>query len=290
MSVLITGGNGQLGSDMKRVFEAEGISAFNVDLPELDITDKGSIYKAVALRKPEYLINCAAFTDVDRCESHQDAAFEVNGKGPGYLAEVCSENSIPFVHISTDYVFDGSAGRAYTEADTPNPVSVYGRSKLEGEERVKGAAGKWFVFRVAWLYGVYGNNFVRTIYNAGLKKVQEGGELRVVDDQYGTPTHALNVAQQILRVIKKGEYGLYHCTNEGATTWYGFTKKIMDHLSIPVDVKPCSTEEFPRPAPRPFYSVLENSVLKQNSLSIMKDWEDAFEDFTADPECFCSNV
>jgi len=279
MKILIIGCNGQLGNDMVSVCQAEGYTTKAIDYPDIDITDRTlteTIIKDVA---PDTIINCAAYTAVDECESNTDIAYQVNAEGVANIASSAQTCDASIVHISTDYVFNGKKGFAYTESDLPNPESVYGKSKLEGEKRLSEITDNFFTFRIAWLYGAHGNNFVKTIRNIALKNQEAGKPLKVVNDQFGTPTYTKDICRQVLKTLSTQQYGLYHCTNEGECTWYDFTCHIMKQLKIDIRIEPCTTDEYPRPAPRPRYSVLENHNLKTLGINIMPHWKESFSTF-----------
>ncbi len=279
MNILIIGHHGMLGSDMLREARSTGHDVTGADVPDIDITSRESIQTCIAAVKPQVIINCAAHTAVDACETDRDRAFAVNAQGAGLLAGCAHESNCVLVHFSTDYVFDGAKQGPYVESDPTNPVSVYGKSKLEGERLVRAGCKRSFIFRIAWLYGARGNNFVKTIRTLAREYALTGKPLRVVNDQFGTPTYTVDVCGQTLRMIGTGYFGLYHCTNEGECSWYDFAVEIVCAAKIPVQMVPCSTTEFPRPAPRPANSVLENSALKKLGLNIMPHWKEAFEEF-----------
>ncbi|NLG15981.1 MAG: dTDP-4-dehydrorhamnose reductase [Fibrobacter sp.] len=278
-TVLIVGSGGQLGSDMVKVFRKEQYAVEEIDFPSIDISDRESVRKAIAKTRPSYIINCAAFTAVDDCETKQETAYAINAKGPENLALTAEETGSLLVHISTDYVFDGTKITPYVETDAPNPLTVYGKSKLEGERLVAQSCSRHQIFRIAWLYGLHGNNFVKAIRNAAVKKISSGEPLKVVNDQFGTPTYTVEVCRQILKCINSGNHGIFHCTSEGWCSWYDFAREILSKSGIDVKVVPCTTEDFPRPAPRPRYSVLENARLKGLGLNIFPEWKVAFENY-----------
>jgi dTDP-4-dehydrorhamnose reductase len=279
MKLLIIGCNGMLGNDMVAEARKAGHVVFCIDHPEIDITIPDSVKSHAETLRPEAIVNCAAYTAVDQCETNRETAFAVNGAGAGNIARAASGIGAKLVHISTDYVFDGKAIKPYVEDDPTNPASVYGQSKLEGEKLVMKNCGQAYILRIAWLYGKNGNNFVKTIRSIGRKNAVEKKPLKVVNDQWGTPTWTKEVCRQILKLLETGHYGLYHATNEGRCTWFDFAKKIIASAGIPCEVLPCATKEFPRPAPRPAFSVLENRNLKRLGLNVMQDWEKAFEEF-----------
>jgi dTDP-4-dehydrorhamnose reductase len=280
LDALVIGSNGQLGTDMLRVLREHGLSVEGLDVPTVDITQPESIAEAVRLRRPAAVINCAAFTDVDACESNRDNAFAVNATGAGNCAAAATAAGAAIIHISTDYVFDGAKKGPYLESDAPNPQSVYGASKLEGERLVAEAApAAHRILRIAWLYGVHGKNFVKTIRRIAADRAARGEEQKVVDDQTGTPTYTVEVCRQVAALMSSDASGVFHCTAEGACTWFDFARLITAKAGIPVKVVPCTTEEFPRPARRPANSVLENARLKGLGLNVMKQWEEGFEEF-----------
>jgi dTDP-4-dehydrorhamnose reductase len=276
---LIVGHKGQLGHDMMALAAQRASSVDGVDLPEIDITDKSSVLREVGARGPQLIINCAAYTAVDACETNRDTAFAVNATGIANLAEAARSAGAMLVHISTDYVFDGAKPGPYLESDRPNPQSVYGRTKLAGELRLAEIGPRHAIFRIAWLYGRFGANFVKTIRKVAAEKAARGEPLSVVNDQIGSPTSTVEVCRQILTAVESGAEGLFHCTAEGHCSWYDFASVIVGEAGIGVEVVPCSTEQFPRPAKRPANSVLENARLKQLGLNRMKHWREAFSDF-----------
>ncbi|NLP02269.1 MAG: dTDP-4-dehydrorhamnose reductase [Fibrobacter sp.] len=281
-TVLVIGSGGQLGSEMVKFFKKAAYSVADVDYPQIDITDRESVRGIINQIKPSCIINCAAFTAVDDCESHPDTAFALNARGPENLANSAEENGALLVHISTDYVFDGKKSVPYIESDITNPMTVYGKSKLEGEHLVTENCSRHQIFRIAWLYGLNGNNFVKAIRNAAIKKKASGEPLKVVNDQTGTPTSAIEVCRQVLNCLESGQNGIFHSTCEGSCTWYDFAREILTSSGIDVELLPCTTEEFPRPAPRPRFSVLENARLKSLGLNTMPDWREAFANFIND--------
>lgn len=282
MNITIIGCNGQLGYDMVSLCEADGNRVYGIDYPDIDITDRISTEIALKKSLPELIINCAAYTAVDDCERNQKEAIAVNAGGVANIAEVAKSLSIPMVQISTDYVFDGHKKSPYLESDKPNPQSVYGKSKLEGEKRLCAITEKHFLFRIAWLYGSHGKNFVKTIHSLGKEMHQKKRPLKVVNDQFGTPTYTKDICRQILKAFQTGIYGTYHCTSEGECSWYDFACYILNSFNIATEVIPCSTEEFPRPAQRPPYGVLENMHLKSLNINIMPHWQKAFDAFVSE--------
>lgn len=282
MNILITGSKGQLGLEISsRLFERKDASVFLTDEAELDITDIESVIKTVKKIKPSIIINCAAYTAVDKCETDVDIAYKVNAIGPRNLAIASLETKARLVHISTDYVFDGegikdAAGnnRPYIEFDEPNPQTVYGKTKLEGEKFVRSITPYHFVLRTAWLYGE-GNNFVRTM----LKLTKENDVVNVVNDQYGSPTSTRELARTILAVMDTDNYGVFHATCEGQCTWYEFTQEIFRLKGIKTKIQPVTSEEFPRPAKRPKYSVLDNYMFRLTTKHWLNNWKDEIKTY-----------
>ncbi|MDR2592925.1 MAG: dTDP-4-dehydrorhamnose reductase [Chitinispirillales bacterium] len=280
MKLLIIGSTGQLGGDFVKIAGLQGHSVIPIDYPQIDIRDKSSVESAVNNSAPDAVINCAAFTAVDDCETNREAAFALNADACKNLALAAKGLASLLIHISTDYVFDGAASSPYTEDCPTNPQTVYGQSKLRGEEIIADLyADGSMIFRIAWLYGAGGANFVKTIRRVARSNRQENKPLKVVNDQFGTPTWTVSVCRQILSVIDIGERGIFHATSEGACTWFDFAREIVGADGIGADVLPCTTEEFPRKAPRPRYSVLENARLKALNMHIMPDWREAFHEF-----------
>ena len=273
MKILITGANGMLAKSVRARLGKEN-ELICTDVADLDITDEQAVMKFVQENKPEYIVNCAAFTAVDKAEEVYDLAEKINSDGPANLAKAAKAIDATLVHISTDYVFDGDldVSKSYVEEDKVGPVTVYGKTKLHGEEQVKKNTDKYYIFRTAWLYGD-GNNFVRTMLKLG----QEREEVSVVADQHGSPTYAEDLANIIGEAIeKKIPYGLYHSTNQGFTTWYEFTQKIYELAKVDCKIKPVTSEEFVRPAKRPKNSQLNKEKLLAQGITV-PTWEDGLK-------------
>lgn len=273
MRILVTGANGQLGRELTK--RLQGTDFLAVDIGEMDITDQSATLKVVKSYQPEVVIHGAAYTNVDQAETDRQAAYKVNAIGTQNVAAACLACGAKMVYVSTDYVFDGTLGRAYTEFDQPNPRSVYGKSKLAGEILAKHILNKLFIVRASWLYGD-GNNFIRTMLKLGVEK----RELKVVNDQYGCPTSTVDLANAILQLVETEHYGIFHAANTGVTTWYDFAKKIFELSgNHKVRVLPQTTAELNRPAPRPAYSPLENLMLELTIGNVMRPWEKALREY-----------
>ncbi len=268
--LLITGNRGQLGRAVEKLCQERGIAFEGIDVDVLDICDAGALEEWIAAASADALINCAAFTAVDLCESEEAAARRVNAEAVGYLADSCTRHGVRFLHVSTDYVFGGRGDRPYREDDEVGPISAYGRSKLEGE-RAAARAEDYLIVRTAWLYGLGGKNFVEAI----CRQVDSGAEkLRVVSDQVGCPTFCDDLAQALLDLVQiPGARGIYHGVNSGRTSWFGFAREILRLLGSEISIEPVGTDEFPRPAPRPAWSVLDNSRLETALGRDMPSWQ-----------------
>jgi dTDP-4-dehydrorhamnose reductase len=276
--LLITGAHGQLGQALIQEGGRLGWEMAATDCHNLDITNPQMVWQELSRQRPEVVINAAAATRVDDLESDPEVALRVNGLGPRNLAVACRRLGVKLIHISTDYVFDGAKPEPYVEWDATGPLSVYGRSKLLGEEWVRQQCADHFIVRTAWLYGLPGPNFVTAILARG-RSLPPDGELKVVQDQRGTPTSAEALAVQLLALAPTEAFGTYHATCQGDTTWYDFACLILEAAGINVRVTPCTTSEFPRPAPRPANSVLDNCLLQASGLDLMPSWQAAYKQF-----------
>ncbi len=273
MQILITGSNGQLGRDCVQVLE-DRHHVVPLDSRALDISDPAAVEAAVLAHRPEVVLNCAAFTQVDACETETDRAYRVNALGPRYLAASLARHGGYLLHISTDYVFDGrkTPPDAYTEDDPPAPLSAYGRTKLAGEQAVRALLPAAAVVRTAWVYGRHGSNFLKKILHLAL--VTRPPRLRVVHDQYGSPTWSWRLAHQLARLIEVRAGGIYHATAAGYCTWYEFARAFLECLDLDYPLEPCSSAEFPTPAVRPANSILANRRLQALGLDLMPPWQD----------------
>ena len=279
MKILITGANGMLAKEVKEKFE-NGNEIILTDVQELDITDEKAVFDFINQEKPEYIINCAAFTAVDKAEECYELADKINGDGPTNLAKAAKIAEAKLVHISTDYVFDGNLdiSKNYKEGDKKQPVTAYGITKLHGEQGIEKNMEEYYIFRTAWLYGVGGNNFVKTMTKLGSTR----DEINVVSDQHGSPTYAKDLAEIIYQAVeKKIPYGVYHATNQGYTTWYEFTKEILAKQGIECKVNPVTTEEYIEmmkitQAKRPFNSQLSKDKLIAQGIEV-PEWKDGLK-------------
>lgn len=279
MKTLLIGADGQLGSDLKKIYPAAELVPLN--RPDLDITDYAAVDAILAQRRPDIVINTAAYHRVDECEQYPDQALDVNALAVRNLAVACNKISAVLVHFSTDYVFDGESDRPYTEQDAPRPVNAYAISKLAGEFFIRAYSEKYFLLRVCGLYGIAGSrgkgtNFVETM----LKLAREGKPIKVVNDQVLTPTYTRALAPRIKALIETGKFGLYHMTCEGQCSWYEFARAIFELSGIRASLSPTTSVDFYTPAKRPRYSVLENELLKKlTSVPSMPHWRDALAEY-----------
>lgn len=274
MKILITGANGQLGRELTKQYKNKNVELLLTDVTNLDITNSIDVYNYFSTNKPDVVINCAAHTAVDKCETDVENAYKINTIGPKNLSQASYAIGAEIVQVSTDYIFDGEKDAELTEFDTPNPQTIYGKTKLEGENLVKTLNPKHYIVRTAWLYGD-GNNFVKTMLN--LSKTHD--TLKVVNDQIGTPTSTVDLANVIINLIENKNYGTFHCTCKGQCSWYDFAVEIFRLKNISVNVLPCSTEEFPRPAKRPKFSVLKNYMLELTTGDLTRDWKVSIEEY-----------
>ena len=278
--IIVTGCYGQLGKEINRLYKGNrDIELINTDVDELDISNVNSVINFAKRAEPYAIINCAAYTAVDACETDQDAAFRVNALGPRNLAIAARETGAKLVHISTDYVFDGNKQTPYLESDPLCPQTVYGFTKAEGERMIQQMMHRFFIFRTAWLYGD-GKNFVKTM----LRLSETNDTVRVVSDQYGTPTSAYELARAIDSLLFTSNYGVFHATCEGSCNWAEFAQEIFRLAGKNTKVEPITTAEYAAPAKRPANSVLENYMLKVTNGYQFADWHDAIEKYIKELE------
>ena len=276
MNILVTGANGQLGREMQRLSAVSPNNYTFTDVAELDVTDAGAVRQAVAQTRAEVIVNCAAYTNVERAEEDEEAADRLNRGAAENLARAAEENGATLIHVSTDYVFDGTAHTPYREDMATSPLGAYGRTKLAGEEAVKASGCRYLILRTAWLYSEYGNNFLKTM----LRLTSERETLRVVFDQVGTPTYAGDLALAIFSLIETGRYagneGVYHFTDEGVCSWYDFAVEIAAAAGHGTcRIIPCHTSEYPTKAQRPAYSVLDKTKFKETFQMDIPHWREA---------------
>ncbi len=282
MRVLLIGARGQLGRDIERVLKSEH-QLTGMDAEDCDITNHAQLTECVANARPDTVINTAAWTDVPGCDKNDKKAFEINAIGVKYVAHACHQLNARLIHISTDYVFDGVRKKPYTETDVPRPLNAYGISKLAAEFYIQSIHPRHLILRTSGLYGIHEclgkkTNFVETMLRLG----QEGGLVRVVDDEILTPTYAYNFAQQIRQLVACDEYGIFHATNHGSCSWYEFASRIFRIAGMNVNLERVSIKDYPSPVRRPSYSVLENARLKSLGLDVMTDWQTALEHYFED--------
>jgi dTDP-4-dehydrorhamnose reductase len=275
MKVVVTGAKGQLGTDLVNLLVNRGYEVYGYGREELDITNFDQVKQVISEVNPDVVIHAAAYTKVDLAESEPDQAFLINAYGTRNVAVASEAVGAKLVYISTDYVFDGTTNTPYNEFAPTNPLGVYGKSKLAGEQFVRDLHSKFFIVRTSWVYGKHGNNFVKTM----LKLAQERDELMVVHDQVGCPTYTIDLGNCILELIQTEKYSVYHVSNSGHCSWYEFAKAIFEEAGIKVKVRACTTRDFPRPAPRPAYSVFEHMALRLNGFKEMSHWKEALKSF-----------
>ncbi len=269
MKILVTGANGQLGLELKDLLPREGHEVMALARKELDISDATAVRRTIEEHGPDLVVNAAAYTNVDGCETETELAYAVNALGPRNLSQSCERRGCELLHVSTNYVFDGRGGRPYEPFDSPNPISAYGRTKLAGEEYVKHLSSQWYVVRTAGVYGE-GHNFVRTMLRVG----RERDSLKVKDDEYGSPTYARDLAEGIAEIIGSGLYGVYHVTNSGSCSWYEFAREIFTLAGVEVEVTPVPGSEYPLPAERP-----ANGVLSSLGSPELRHWREALAEY-----------
>jgi len=281
MVVLVTGANGQLGQAIQFIAKNHTeIKFVFCSSSDLDISNKENCQTVFQNTKPDFCINAAAYTAVDKAESDRDKAELINVIGSKNIAEVCNQFDVKLIHISTDFVFDGSNDKPYTETQITNPKGVYGQTKLDGEKAIQQIFSKYFIIRTSWVYSQFGNNFMKTM----LRLASERTSLSVVNDQIGTPTNAVDLAEALVQIIlfnnqqpTANNYGIYNFSNEGECSWYDFAKKIFEINNVSIDLSAIPTEQFPTPAERPKYSVLDKSKIKATFGITIKTWEESLK-------------
>ena len=278
MKVLVTGTKGQLGYDVVNELEKRGHTAVAVDIEEMDITDAVSVERVITEAEVEAVIHCAAYTAVDAAEDNVEIWRRVNAEGTENIAKVCKKLDLKMIYISTDYVFDGEGERPWEPDDERHPLNVYGQTKYEGELAVEKYLEKYFIVRIAWVFGVNGKNFIKTM----LKLSETHEELNVVDDQVGSPTYTYDLAVLLVDMVESDKYGRYHATNEGLCTWYEFAKEIFRQAGVEVKVNPVTSDMFPAKAKRPKNSRMSKEKLDANGFHRLPTWQDALERYLSE--------
>lgn len=271
MKVFVTGVRGQLGYDVVNELEKRGLEAIGADIQEMDITDADSVNRVIVEAAPDAVIHCAAYTAVDAAEDNVEICRRVNAQGTQNIANMCKKLDIPMIYISTDYVFDGQGERPWQPDDERAPLNVYGQTKYEGELAVQNTLDKYFIVRIAWVFGLNGKNFVKTMLNLGKTR----DHLTVVNDQFGSPTYTYDLARLLVDMIQTDKYGIYHATNEGICTWYEFACEIFRQAGISVDVAPVTADQYPAKAKRPSNSRMSKDKLEENGFERLPSWQDA---------------
>lgn len=277
MVVLVTGANGQLGQALQLISgNYPDIRFYFADSSEADITDKAKLHDIFNKLKPGFCINAAAYTAVDKAESESEKAYKINVDGAKNLAEICAAFQTKLIHISTDFVFDGQKETPYTETDATHPQGIYGLTKLQGEQAIMAVFDQYYIIRTSWLYSAFGHNFMKTM----LRLASERPSLNVVNDQIGTPTLANDLARTIVQIVQSGKnaYGIYHFSNEGIASWYDFAKEIFDINGLKTELGAIATSEYPTPAKRPKYSVLDKTKIKTTFGIEVRDWKVALKE------------
>lgn len=273
MKVLVTGVKGQLGFDVVKELEKRNMEAVGVDIEEMDITDGESVNSVIRDAAPDAVIHCAAYTAVDAAEDNEELCRKVNAEGTQNIANVCKALDIKMIYISTDYVFNGQGERPWEPEDERGPLSVYGQTKYEGELAVQNTLDKYFIVRIAWVFGVNGKNFVKTM----LRLSETHKKITVVNDQYGSPTYTYDLARLLVDMILTEKYGVYHATNEGICTWYEFACEIFKQAGVEMEVTPVTSAEYPAKAKRPENSRMSKEKLSDNGFERLPSWQDALK-------------
>ncbi len=273
MKLLVTGVRGQLGHDVVKECEKRGITAIGVDIEEMDITNAEACERVINESEADAVVHCAAYTAVDAAEDNIELCQKINAQGTENIVKICRERKIKMMYFSTDYVFNGEGDRPWKTDDERSPLNVYGQTKYEGELAVENSLEKYFILRIAWVFGVNGKNFIKTMLRLGKEK----GAVSVVNDQIGSPTYTADLAVLVVDMIQTDRYGIYHVTNEGVCSWYEFACQIFKEAKMDVKVTPVSSEAFPAKAKRPSNSRMDKSKLTQNGFSPLPSWQDALK-------------
>lgn len=275
MKILVTGVKGQLGYDVVQEGESRSLDMFGTDVYNMDITNAGQVKQVIEAYKPDAVIHCAAYTAVDAAEDNQELCRKINVDGTRNIAEVCKDMDIPMMYFSTDYIFDGQGENFWKEDDLKKPLNVYGQTKYEGELVVQELVKKYFILRISWVFGVNGNNFIKTMLRVGPQR----GEVGVVADQIGSPTYTYDLAKLVIDMIQTDKYGAYHVTNEGICSWYEFACEIFKQAGLDVKVNPLTTAEYPAKATRPFNSRMSKDKLINAGFERLPSWQDALSHY-----------
>jgi dTDP-4-dehydrorhamnose reductase len=275
MKVLVTGANGQLGYDVIKRLDSEGIQYLGTDRYSLDITNKEKVKRIIDDYNPDVVVHCAAYTAVDKAEDEREQCHSVNVLGTKNIVTACKQTNSKMVYISTDYVFDGERNKSFEVTDKTNPINYYGQTKREGELEVQNQLDKYFIVRISWVFGSRGNNFVKTMLRLG----KDRDEITVVADQIGSPTYTYDLAKLLVEMIRTEKYGIYHATNEGYCSWYDFACEIFEQAGISVAVKPIKTKDYPTKAKRPVNSRLSKKSLSVFRISKLPQWKEALSNF-----------
>lgn len=271
MKVLVTGVKGQLGYDVVKDLEKRGHQPIGVDRDEMDLMDNEAIRTFIMNLKPEAIIHCAAYTAVDKAEEEVETCYQINAESVKVISECAKELDVKLIYISTDYVFDGTKEGEYVETDLPNPINVYGASKLKGEQYVQTLLEKYYIVRISWVFGVNGNNFIKTMRRLG----SERDELNIINDQVGSPTYTADLAPLLVDMMETDKYGIYHVTNEETCSWYEFANEIFKQSRIEVKTNPITTDQYPTAAKRPMNSRMSKAKLKANGFNLLPTWQEA---------------
>ena len=276
MKVLVTGVKGQLGYDVVKELEIRGHQPIGVDREEMDLMNNEAIHTFIMTLKPEAIIHCAAYTAVDKAEEEVEICYQVNAESTKVIAECAKELDIKLIYISTDYVFDGTKEGEYVETDIPNPINVYGASKLKGEQYVQQLLEKYYIVRISWVFGINGNNFIKTMRRLGTER----DELNIIHDQVGSPTYTADLAPLLVDMMETNKYGIYHATNEGYCSWYEFANEIFKQSKIEVKTNPITTDQYPTTATRPINSKMSTAKLKENGFNTLPTWSQALANYS----------
>ena len=275
MRVLVTGVKGQLGYDVVKDLEKRGHQPIGVDREEMDLMDNQAIRTFIMDLKPEAIIHCAAYTAVDKAEEDVEICYQINAEAVKVISECAKELDVNMIYISTDYVFDGTKEGEYVETDIPNPINVYGASKLKGEQYVQDLLEKYYIVRISWVFGVNGNNFIKTMLRLGLER----DELNIINDQVGSPTYTADLAPLFVDMMETDKYGIYHATNEGFCSWYEFANEIFKQSGIEVKTNPITTDQYPTAAKRPMNSKMSKVKLEEYGFNTFPTWQEAVNNY-----------